>query len=235
VQDVGYALPWTHLSPQLYGWEIVNYNGASLVYRTALGKWLATAQLLAGSETARDSGYWRIYNGKDSRTASRWSDIAGGELKLSYGVFDARAVVVQSYTQSRKTSAGDTDFSPKARQRIHGLSFNMDGTHWVGRTEFLYINRQADYGFDHTQLYALGRRFGPLMATLSYSNYQQTLNAGPDGEEGHSVRSAALRYELDRSSALKLQYDLWRDRAKPGYGSMHGDVDLLSVAYDRVF
>ena len=236
VQDVGYALPWTHLSPQLYGWEIVNYNGASLVYRRALGgDWLASVQMLAGNETTQDAGYWRIYNGKHSKTASRWSDIVGGEAKLSYGVFDTRAVFIQSTTQSRQTSAGETDFSPKARQRIYGLSFNMEGRVWVGRTEFLYIDRHADYGSDHSQLYSLGRRFGPLLALLSYGHYQQTLKNNAPGAEGHNVRSAGLRYEVDRSSAVKLQYDRWQDRAAPGYGSLHGDTQLLSVSYDRVF
>ena len=235
VQDVGYALPWNHLPPQMYGWDIVNYNGASLVYRNTLGDWLATAQVLAGSETTRDAGYWRIYNGKQTETDSRWSHIGGGELKLSRGVFDVRAVMIQSYTQNRRTSDGETGFSPRAWQRIYGLSFNLDDPHWVARTEFLYINRRAEYGSDHSQLYAGGRRFGPLLLLASYANYQQTVNADLVGAEGHSTRSAVLRYDLDHVSAVKLQYDLWRDKVAPGYQGFHGNVHLLSVAYDRVF
>jgi len=48
------------------------------------------------------------------------------------------------------------DFSAPAHQRIHGLSFNADEGRWVGRAEFLYINRKEDYGYDHAQLYAAG-------------------------------------------------------------------------------
>lgn len=235
VQDVGYALPWVHLPPQLYGWEIVNYDGASLTYRGAVGPWLATVNLLAGQETAHDAGYWHIYHGKNSRTDSRWTDISGVEAKLSRGPFDARLVMIQSYEQSRVLSAGETDYSPKAWQRIHGLSLAMDDGRWMARTELLYINRQEDYGGDHAQLYAAGRRFGPLLAMLSYSNYRQSVNFGAGPAESHSTRSAVLRYELGQSSALKLQFDQWHDKAAPGYGAPHGDVQLLSVAYDRVF
>lgn len=235
VQDVGYALPWVHLPPQLYGWDIVNYNGANLTYRGTAGPWLATVSLLGGSETARDAGYWRIYSGKNTRTDSRWTDIAGAELKLSRGAFEARAVVIQSYTQSRQTSADETDYSPRAWQRIHGLSFSMDDAQWIARAEFLYINRVEDYGRDHAQLFAAGRRFGPLLFMLSYANYQQSTNPDAGAAEGHSTRSGVLRYEWDRSSAVKLQYDLWHDRAQPGYSALHGNVRLVSVAYDRVF
>jgi hypothetical protein len=235
VQDVGYALPWVHLPPQLYGWEVVNYNGASLNWRGTIGPWLATAQVLAGNETDKDSGYWRIYNGKASRTDTRWSNIAGAEIKLSREAFDVRAVVIQSGTANRQVSADETDFSPTARQRIYGLSLNHDDGRWVARAEFLYINRVQDYGRDHAQLLAAGYRWKSWLGLLSYANYQQSTNADAGAAEGHSARSAVLRYEWDRTSAVKLQLDLWRDKAAPGYTSLHGDAQLLSVAYDRVF
>jgi len=235
VQDVGYALPWTHLAPQLYGWEVVNYNGASLSYRHPFGSWLANAQVLGGQETVRDSGYWQIYNGKGTRTDTSWRHITGFELKMSRDWFDVRAVLIQSTTQSRDVSAGETAFSAPAHQRIHGLSFNADNGTWVARAEFLYIDRREDYGFDHAQLYAAGRRFGPLLAMVSYANYRQVVVAAPDTSEGHSTRTAVLRYDLGESMALKLQYDIWRDRTAPNYTSMHGDVQLISIAFDKVF
>jgi hypothetical protein len=235
VQDVGYALPWTHLAPQLYGWEVVNYNGASLNYQHAFGPWLANAQLLYGNETVRDSGYWQIYNGKGTRTDTRWRDIAGLELKFSRDWFEVRGVLIQSTTQSRNLSAGETAYSTPARQRIHGLSFNADSGSWVGRAEFLYIDRRQDYGFDHAQLYAAGRRFGPWLAMISHADYRQVVTAAPDTAEGHRTRSLVLRYDLGESMALKLQYDTWRDKTAPNYGSLHGNVQLISVGFDKVF
>jgi hypothetical protein len=235
VQDVGHALPWVHLPPQLYGWDLVNFNGASLTYRRPLGDWLASAQVLAGSETRRDSGYWQIYNGKGSRTDVRWSNIVGVETKLSHDWFEARAVFFQSGTQFRVVSDGETAFSPRARQRIHGLSFSAEPRPWFARAEFLYIDRSQDYGFDRAQLFAVGRRFGAWQAVVSYSNYRQLLLGDPEGAEAHRSWSAVLRRELDASSAVKLQLDRWVDKVGPAYGAMHGNARLLSVAYDRVF
>jgi len=235
VQDVGYALPWVHLPPQLYGWEIVNYNGVNLSWRKPLGDWLATVNLLGGSETARDSDYWHIYNGKHSRTDARWRDIAGAEAKVTRDWFDLRLVYITSLTQNRIVSAGETEYSSPARQRIHGLSLNADDGRWVARAEFLYIDRRTDYGFDHAQLLAAGYRFGNWLPLLSYARYRQTVPAAPDTAEGHDTWSAVLRYEWSHSSALKVQLDWWRDRVAPAFGSMHGDARLISVAYDRVF
>jgi hypothetical protein len=235
VQDVGYALPWTHLAPQLYGWEVVNYNGASVNYQHSYGNWLANAQVMVGNESVHDAGYWQIYNGKGSRTDARWQNIAGLELKLSRDWFDVRGVLIQSTTQNRKLSIGQTAYSAPAHQRIHGLTFSVDDGVWVGRAEFLYINRRQDYGYDHAQLLAAGRRFGALLAMVSYANYQQVVLAAPDTAEGHDTRTVVLRYDLGDSMAVKVQYDRWRDKTALNYSSLHGDVQLLSVGFDKVF
>jgi hypothetical protein len=235
VQDVGYALPWLHLPPQLYGWEIVNYSGANLSWRKPLGAWLATVNLFGGSETSRDSDYWRIYNGKHSRTDARWRNIVGAEAKFTRDWFDLRLVSITSLTENRIVSAGETEYSAPARQRIHGLSLNADDGRWVARAEFLYIDRHADYGYDRAQLVAAGYRFGNWLPLLSYARYRQTVPAAPDNAEGHDSRSAVLRHEWSRSSALKLQLDWWRDHVAPAYTSMHGHARLISVGYERVF
>jgi len=115
------------------------------------------------------------------------------------------------------------------------LSLSVDDGQWVARAEFLYINCQQDYGFDHAQLYAAGYRVGAWLPMLTFANYQQTLNSGQELAEGHNTRSASLRYELEKSSAVKVQYDHWRDDAGPAFVSMHGDARVLSISYDRVF
>lgn len=38
-QDVGYAYNTVRPSPDVYGWDIVNYNGASLSTTRSLGDW----------------------------------------------------------------------------------------------------------------------------------------------------------------------------------------------------
>jgi len=235
VQDVGYAIPWIHLPPQLYGWEIVNYNGASLTYRNTVGSWLATADLLTGTETIHNSEYWQIYNGKFSVTDTRWTNIVGADATVSRDWFEARAVLIQSDQAYRFVSDGETAYEDPTYQKIYGISFKADDGKWLARAEFLYINRQADYGFDHAQLYAAGYRFGPFTPLLSYSNYQQTTNLSGGPAEGHSTRSLVTRYELDHSSDVKMEFDVWVDKSAPGFQAPHGNSHLLSFSYDRVF
>ena len=233
-QDVGYTLPWIHLPPQLYGWEIVNYNGANLVYRDQWDAWTSTLNVFGGSETARDSGYSTIYNGKDSRTDTRWSDIRGAELNMTRDWFSARVVYIQSYTQSKQVSAGESEFSDRARQRIHGASFSADYGNWLGRAEFLYIDRTEDYGKDYSQLYVAGYHLGSYLPLVSFANYRQQLNTVA-GAEAHSTLSVVLRHDIGDSSAVKVQWDYWKDKTAPGYASMHGDAQILTLSYDRVF
>lgn len=234
VQDVGLAIPWTHLPPQLYGWEIVNYNGANLLYRDTWLGWATALNVFSGSETARDAGYWKVYNGKNSRTAARWTDILGTEWKVSRNGFEARYVYMQSYTQNRVAGEGDAEFSERKRQRIHGLSFAYDQDNWLARAELLWIDRTADYGRDYAQLYALGYRIGRFTPLVSFSNYRQK-NNDPEIAERHHTASAVLRYDLTNASALKVQFDLWRDRSASGFSSIHGDSRLITLSYDRVF
>jgi len=233
-QDVGYALPWIHLPPQLYGWEVVNYDGGSLVWRDQWAQWNGTVQVFGGSETRKDSGFWRIYNGRNSRTDVRWSDILGTELSVSREWFSARVVRIQSHTQNKLVSLGETSFSERKRQVIHGLSLGAEVDNWFARGEFLYIDRRDDYGKDYANLLAIGYRHGPWQPLLSRAIYRQRLN-NDSVPERHGTWSAVLRYDLTDDSAIKAQLDLWKDRTAPGYGSMHGDARQFTVSYDRVF
>lgn len=234
VQDVGFAIPWVHLPPQLYGWEVVNYNGASVQYRDTVGDWSFAGSIFGGGESRNDAGYWRLYNGRDSRTDSRWSNIVGADAKVGWGPFEARYVHMQSDTQNRFVSEGDTGFSDPKRQRIHGVSLGYDQGGWFARIDALAIDRTADYGRDRAQLYSVGRRSGHWTALVSRANYRQLPNE-PGVAEAHFTNSAVLRYDLTHSSAVKLQLDVWRDRSEPGFASIRGDAKLVTIAYERVF
>ncbi len=234
VQDVGLALPWTHLPSQLYGWEIVNYNGANLLYRDTWLGWATALNVFSGSETSRNAGYWKIYNGKRSRTDARWTDILGTEAKVSRSGFEARYVYMQSNTQNRLMGEDDSGFSERKRQRIHGVSFGYDQDNWLARAELLWIDRTADYGRDYAQLYMLGYRIGRFTPLVSFSNYKQK-NNDPTIAEAHHTASAVLRYDLTNTSAVKVQFDVWRDRSATDFPAMRGNSRLLTVSYDRVF
>lgn len=247
-QDVGLALPWTHLPPQLYGWEAVNYNGASLSYQDDWGSWSSAVEVFAGKETKKDSGYWKIYNGRQSRTDVKWSNIFGSTLTLQRDWLEARLVYLQSKNSQRyvtdsydgETLASDR-YGDNIWQRIYGLAVNVDYQSWLLRSEFIYIKHPGSYYSDSAQIVAAGYRWGKWQPMLTYSNYH-AVAVSVDGEpaesnamEAHYTTSLTLRYEVDASSAVKVQYDDQRSRGGPEYAYDYGDAQLLTVTYDRVF
>jgi hypothetical protein len=245
-QDVGLSYPWVHLSPQLYGWEVVNYNGLNLMYGGEWGEWTSRINVFVGDETVKDSGYWKIYNGRSTWTNSRWSNIRGADLTLSKDWLEVRFMHILS--DIRNTTPPAFDFGVKTPQKIYGVSLHAESNPWVAHAEFLSINRMESYGKDFTQLYALGYRFGKLLPMLSYANYYQQqrqasqLNWDPEQSEAHRAVTLSLRYDLTPSSAVKMQYDRWMNRAKsqfftasPNTVNPTGSANLLTVSYDMVF
>jgi hypothetical protein len=234
VQDVSHALPWIHLPPQVYGWEIVNYNGANLRYRDEWKSFFVNANMFIGNESNKDAGFWKVYNGKYSKTSSKWSNIVGTEVKVSKGWFDARAFYMQSNTQNLDHSTSIV-YSAATKQRISGLSLNGDFGKAFAAMEVLSINRKADYGSDKARLIYAGYRLGKFTPLLSYAEYSQNLNDPTSAPEGHRTISGVLRYDVNAASAVKVQLDAWKDKSGVGLTSQHGNSTLLSISYDRVF
>lgn len=241
-QDIGVALPWTHLPPQLYGWDAVNYNGVNLLIQKSLGDWSATVNLMAGNETFKDSGYYKIYAGRQSRTDVKWKNILGGDLTLSKDWFEARLVFLQSDTQTKLIGNGtwdaatasydgalDTDWNPQPafRQRIHGLALNADYNNWMVRSELIRIDRPGQTFRDYASIVGVGYRMGKWQPMVTHSRYwgkavdgrdPTTSPADPTGLEGHYTLALSLRYDLSTSSALKVQLDMQRDQSGPNWG-----------------
>lgn len=258
VQDVGFALPWTHLPPQLYGWEAVNYNGINLAYKDQWGEWSSAINLLAGSESKKESGYWKVYRGKRNRTDIKWDDILGGDITLTRDWLETRFVYIQS-KMLEKNGSGTWDpvlgiydpatinanfSSPAGRQQIYGLTFNIDYGNFLARSEFITIDHAKAQGYkDFAQILAAGYRFGKWTPMVTVSNYrsQAIVSRGfdPAGQEAHRTTSLTLRYDLTTSSAVKVQYDDQKDRSGPNYtmesGGRFGNARLLTLTYDMVF
>jgi hypothetical protein len=250
-QDVGFALPWTHLPPQLYGWEAVNYNGVNLLHRSTWGQWGATLNVLAGREHLRDSGYWKIYNGQHSRTDVNWDNIVGADLTLVRDWFETRFVYIQSNTvRSNPTGVWNgVTYTPSpdpylngkvTRQRIYSAAFNVDYADWLMLSEFLYIARPGAAFEDTAQLVALGNRIAPnWQAMVTLSRYQgkavTALGGDPLAQEGHVSRSLTVRRDLSPTSAIKVQFDSQKDRGGPRWIPRFGNARLLTLSYDRVF
>lgn len=250
-QDVGFALPWTHLPPQLYGWEATNYNGVNIRHERQWGAWAATFNVLAGNENINDSGYWKIYNGQQSRTHAQWRNIFGGDLSLVNDWFETRLVYIQSETRrqsvtlwdsatQRYVAATDVNLSGQGqRQQIYGIALNMDPGNWIFRSEFLHIYRPGATYMDDAQLVALGHRFGDWQLLGTTSHYRGTavmaMGGDPLGQESHTNQSVTLRYSLGGSSDVKLQLDSQKDQGGVNWMPAYGNARLLSLSYDRIF
>ena len=252
VQDIGVVLPWAHLPPGPYGWEAVNYNGVNLRYQKRFGSWSATANLLAGNES-NTSGYWKIYNGRQSKTNIKWSNIVGGDLTFSKDWLETRAVYIQSKTQENLISNGWNPASqsydspngpsyPPAKQRIYGLAVNMDYQNWLVRSEFIQIEHPGLTWMDHAQLVGIGYRYGKWQPMATWSEYRSSVvtegvlpTAAPSYPILQQTISLTLRYDLTTTSDLKVQYDKLTDHSDPLNVPNYGNSRLLTFTYDSVF
>ena len=251
-QDVGFSLPWTHLPPQLYGWEAVNYNGINLQHRSQWGEWDVSANILAGNEHAKDSGYWKIYDGQESRTSVDWKNILGVTAMFSRDWFETRLAYIQSSTQ-RHSERGVWDSATQSyvtgtdpflngaitRQKIYTAAFSADLLDWLLSSEFLFIDRPGANFRDHANRLGVSRRFGDWETTFNVSEYHSqavtSMGADPSAQESHIDRSLTVRYFLTPQSDFKLQLDMQKDRGGINWAPRYGDARLLTLAYDRIF
>ncbi|MCX7192917.1 MAG: hypothetical protein NTY60_04740 [Proteobacteria bacterium] len=252
-QDIGFSLPWTHLPTWLYGWQAVNYNGISMLYQDQFAGWQATADLLAGNENRKDSGYWKVYgNGRQSITNVNWTNIAGGDLTLSKDWFETRLVYIQSNTQdvnvngawNYATLAYDPPggAAPVAKQQIYGLTLKADYQHWLLHNEFIYINHPGLTYKDFAQIMSAGYRYNQWLPMVTWGHYRGTVamsgvlpGAPASTPNSQQTVTLSLRYDLTTSSDLKLQYDDTSDHSDAGFAPRYGSSRLLTFAYDSVF
>lgn len=252
-QDIGFALPWTHLPTWLYGWQVVNYNGVKVSYEDQFSGWSANGNLFTGDEHLKNSGYWKVYgNGRESVTDVNWTNIVGGDLTLSRGWFESRVVYIQSKTQDQAVS-NSFDFAngtyslapttaPVAKQKIYGLTLKADYLNWLVYGEFIHIDHPGLTYKDFAQNVAVGYRYGSWLPMVTWGHYKGMVvsegvlpNAPPSTANSQETYSLSLRYDLTTSSDLKLQYDITSDHSDPGFNPRYGSSNLLTFAYDMVF
>lgn len=252
-QDIGIALPWTHLPTWLYGWQAVNYNGEKIRYQDQFGNWSAIANLLAGDERRKDSGYWKVFgNGRQSVTEVNWTNIVGGDLTLSKDWLETRVVYIQSNTQDNNTNAAwdytllaygpPAGAGPVAKQQIYGLTLKADYRNWQLYNEFIHINHPGLTYKDFAQNVAVGYRYGKWLPMATWGHYRGTVvtdgilpGAPASTANSQQTITLSLRYDLTTSSDLKLQYDDTSDHSEPGFNPRYGSSRLLTFAYDRQF
>lgn len=237
-QDVGFAYNTIRPSPDVYGWDIVNYNGASLSTTRGLGDWSLRAEAYAGAEKSRDNPYFTLST--SDPTEVKWSGITGLVAEISRDWFTGRVSYSRSKYQVRDQASGDLgvlyDGSTKASQDFLGFAFNGDWDEWQLRSELGKVKRAKAVGYDADfYLVTLSRQFGAFTVTGGLSGYKEKspydLASYQPVQLG--AKTLALRYDVHKGGALKLQLDRVSDKGKPERYT--GNARVISLSYDIVF
>jgi len=231
-QDVGFAYNTIRPSPDVYGWDVVNYNGASLSYSTELGAWSLRTEALIGAENSKKNPYARLYNEAPKDVA--WGDIGGVSFEFSKDWFSGRLSYVRSTVKQVDRDSGVVEIESNGpKQDFLGLALNADIDHWIVRSEFGQAKRQSLNYKAKYYLLTLGYRMGAFTLTGGSSAYLETsYDLAAYAPVKLRSQLLALRYEVHKGGALKLQFDRVRDSTStPGAGN----AQLLSASYDVVF
>lgn len=234
VQDIGYAYPWVRVPGDVYGWDIANYDGASIAYAGTAGDWAVRSSLFGGSETSRKNDYSRLYY--DVAKDVKWPRILGADLEVKRGWFTGRIVYMQSDYEQVDRDTGTPDVQPsgdtRSRHQAYGGSINIDYGNFIGRSEFSVFDRSR-YSYKATSWFVSGGwRFGAFTPMLTFSNYSESTPYPASYDVAHwSSGALSLRYDFGKSSAVKLQVDRLLDKK----ALQPGTATLLSLSYDVTF
>lgn len=234
---IGYAYPWVRPAPDVYGWPIYAYDGVNATWKTQLGKsdWSMTASTWYGSFTQKNDAYdTRLYY--TTPTNESWKKITGAFVALNNGVVDVRGMIMkhrdtvwQDNANGSRTTLLDNKFT-----RIAGVAANIDYKNWIVKAEidrFEQVDKPA--GINNIYKYALlgvGHSFGNWTPMYTMSRYTTVT----EPIEGRRTQYLSLRWDFKQNTALKVQYDVSKDKSTYPY-PFFGDSKLLSVSLQGLF
>ncbi|QNA87888.1 porin [Massilia sp. Dwa41.01b] len=228
-QDVGTAYPWIGTPPELYGWEVTNYNGASVRYKTKLGRINLSSSVFGGKETKKETPYYAMFTEGDTKVT--WRNLVGGDLEASRGPLTVRAVYMQAQVD---TSNATTEWSDTARLRAFGLAANLDFDDWFVLSEVTRLSRTYDAYRVDAPAYTIGAgyRWGSWTPMLNFAHYEEK-STDHDWYEPAAYQRASLtlRYDINETSSVKVQFDKYKDTTH-NFGD---DLKALRAAYEMVF
>jgi hypothetical protein len=247
-QDVGLSMPWVRLPAQAYGWDVVNFTGANAIFRSSLGEWTSAAEVYLGNENRKNNPYQQIYTGRGIRTDEKWTNIVGGDWTLTRDWLELRFSAMRSNWETYDP-ATDTR-TDNGRQTFLSAAAMIDYGDWVIRSEVSKIDRPT-YNLspehDWAALLGVGYRIGKWLPMVTYAQFHGNYTDPTVPDERTVGVSLSLRYDLTSSSALKVQYDNFRDNSTAGItcfqdpgacaaGSQrYGHAKMITLSYDKVF
>lgn len=233
---IGYAYPWVRPAPDVYGWPIYAYQGGNVTYRTQLGEseWAATFHMWAGGYTQHNDAYdTQLYY--VTPTHESWKSMVGGYVAANNGVWDVRAMLLHYKDSTWQDSpTGRVDVVRDQSTRIAGLSANMDYKNWLIKSELdRYEQVDRGKGINNVYKYALigvGYQYEAWTPMYTFSRYTTVT----EPIEARNTQYLSLRWDFRKNTALKLQYDVSKDKSHYSYPFM-GDSHLLSISLQGIF
>ncbi len=233
---IGYAYPWVRPVPDVYGWPIYAYQGANVSYRTQLGQsdWAATFHLWGGGYTQHNDAYdSQLYY--VTPTNESWKSMIGGYVSANNGIFDVRAMLMHyKDTTWQDTDAGRVTLVDGQSTRIGGLSANMDYKNWQVKSELdRYEQVDLGKGINNVYKYALvgvGYQYDVWTPMYTFSRYTTIT----EPIEARNTQYLTLRWDFRKNTALKVQYDVSKDKSHYPY-PFFGDSHLLSISLQGIF
>lgn len=230
--DVGYSYPWMRPPGDLYGWQIVAYNGVNVMYKTNVKNIGVTANIWAGKETDNDNRMLgQIYYG--DRVDERWKDIVGGYVELDMEAITVRAVLMTNKVDRWVGTGADREVNKDGvKQNFYGLSANLEHKNVVVRTEINRFARPSVKDYYNIYLVGAGYRIGEFLPMVTYSSFKEDFQTSPGDNEIHTTASLSLRWDVKPGTAVKFQYDDFKD--KSAY-SFVGNSKTIAVSLDQLF
>ena len=225
--DTGYAYYWIRPPPDVYTWQITNYNGISLLYEVALGQWDTSLNIYYGSEESNDNDLLGLLYGVS--VDETWKDMIGIVGTISNHWLEIRLSHMQGLIDRDISGVTVTN---DVEQQFLGLSINLTFDSLLILSEFNNY-KQPDNSVEYNAfLLSFGYRIGEITPNITRSGFKQEINA-LGNDENHYTTSVGLRWDVADDIAVKVQYDNVVDDGV--VVPVKGDSKSISLAVDFVF
>ncbi len=225
--DVGYAYYWIRPPADNYTWQISNYNGLSVQYQPYIDDWDVLVNIYAGREDSDDNDLLGLLTGMT--VDETWKNMVGVVLEVSKEWIDLRATYMEGELD-RVIDGMVTDEDVK--QEFSGISINFYIDDLIILSEFNQYKRPAgDIDVD-TQMVSIGYQISDFTPHVTRSVFEQDENVA-GGDEEHETTSIGLRWDIDKNTAFKIQYDEVKDKGV--VIPVLGDSEAISFGVDVVF
>lgn len=237
--DVGYAMPWIRAPGDLYGWQIVGYEGLNALYNGSWGDVGVTYNIWLGRDDDDNNALLsEVYYGV--QVDETWKNMIGNYLDLNYDWLTVRIVyMINEVDRLIYDQAPPRVRLDSVEQEFAGIAANIDYGDLVIRSEYNTFERPDEDNEYKAALLGIGYRFGDFLPMITASRFEETAT-WPDIEK-HNTRSFSLRWDFSSSAAFKIQYDVFEDESTYFYSGNDnvsdfiGDYKLIALGVDVVF